>query len=391
MSAQFRHVWDATDIRASLVGREWIAVVAVMCLAFTTALAALLHIGVAVLDGALRQELRGDVEDVIHVETAAGTTASQGHAALAALYRTLGDARRSPVLRGLAVLRVPPRARPVEVLGVSVALPELQPMTLRAGRWFSAREEREARPVVVLGRMLVDSVFGGIPPRRLRLSRVTLDVIGVAESGAVAPVAVERSVMVTPGALKRLMLDFVGPPEMLVTAVPRPRNPGVYDIWRILERQYAWYAGRLSMASSRERLGDAERLAEALHTGASGLSAVLAGASLAAVAALMLTIARGHARTVGIARALGASRTHVVAQGLLIGAMTGTIGVGTGLALAAITTPLIPLVFDVPAISMGALPIVLAEAGFLPMVMATAVSVVCFLRLGLRAPADLLA
>ena len=296
MRAKFRPVWQATNVRASLAGREWIGMVAVLCLAFTTTLTALMYAGVAALDVALRQELRGDMQDVIHIETAIRATAGQGRAALAAIARALGEVPRSPVLRGMVVLRVPPREWPVEVLGVSEALTQLQPMMLNGGRWFSAREERDARPVTVLGRALVDSVFGGIPPRRIRLGRVTLDVIGVAESGAVAPVVVDRAIMLTPGVLKRFVPDVGAPPAMLVAVTPDPRIAGVHDIWRAIERRYGWFAGRLSMASSRERIGDAARLADALHTGASGLSAVLVAASLAAVTALMLTIARGHAR-----------------------------------------------------------------------------------------------
>lgn len=390
MSPDIHPVWHATHVRASLAGREWVGLVAVLCLAFTTALTALLHAGVATLDGVLRQELGSDLDDVVHIETAAGVPEGRSLLALSALARSLGDVRRSPVLRGTTMLRVPLGERRVELLGVSAALPQLQPMPLREGRWFSAREEHDQRTVVVLGRVLVDSVYGGIPPRRLRLSRVTLDVIGVAESGAVAPVTVDRTIMMTPGVLRRVLPGVDGPSAMLVAVSGDPRIADVRETWRALERRYGWFAGRLTLASSRERLGEAGRLAESLRVGATGLSAVLVGASLAAVSALMLTIARGHARTVGITRALGASRTQVVAQGLLIGALTGSIGVGSGLLVAATAIPCIPLVFDVPAMSIGMLLSVLAKAGALPMMMATMVSVACFVRLSLRTPAALL-
>ncbi len=391
MSVRFRPVWHAMHVRASLVGREWIGVVAVLCLAFTTALTALLHAGVAALDGALRQELGGELEDVVYVEGAAGVPEGESRVALTALVRTLGEVRRSPVLRGMAVLRAQPDERHVEVLGVSAALPRLQPMAFREGRWFSAREEHDAKRVAVLGRALVDSVYRGIAPRRIRLAGATLEVIGVAESGAVAPITVDRTIMVTPGVLKRLVPAVGGPSAMLVAVSSHANGADARETWRALERRYGWFAGRLSLVSSRERLGDAGRLADALHVGASGLSSVLVGASLVAVSALMLTIARGHARTVGITRALGASRTQVVVQGLLIGALTGAIGVGSGLVVAAAIMPGIPLVFDVPAIPIGTLLRVLVKAGSLPLVMATGVSVACFVRLSRRAPAELLA
>lgn len=388
---RFRPVWHAMHVRASLAGREWIGVVAVLCLAFTTALTALLHAGVAALDGALRQELGGDLDDVVYIEGAAGVPEGESRMALTALARTLGEARRSPVLRGLAVLRGQPDERHVEVLGLSTALPQLQPMAFRDGRWFSAHEEREVRRVAVVGRVLVDSVYRGIAPRRIRLGGATLEVVGVAESGAVAPITVDRTIMVTPGVLRRIVPGVDGPSAMLVAVAGDRRSVDVRETWRALERRYGWFAGRLSLASSRERLGDAGRLAEALHVGASGLSSVLVGASLAAVAALMLTIARGHARTVGLTRALGASRAQVVAQGLLIGAMTGSIGVGSGLLVAATAIPCIPLVFDVPAIAIGTLLRVLVKAGSLPLMMAIGVSVACFVRLSRRTPAELLA
>lgn len=391
MSAPLKQVWYATDVRGSMRGREWVGVVAVLCLAFTTALTALLHVGVATLDGALREDLGADREEIVHIETAAGVSAAEGRRALEILHRSLGDAKRSPVHRTLAVLPVSPRDRLVEVLGVSAALPQLQTMAIREGRWFSAREEREERPVAVVGRGLVDSMYQGVRPRRLRLSRVTFDVIGVVESGALAPVSVDRAVMVTPGILQRLALHEGGPREMLVSLSRDPRIADVHDMRRVLERRYGWFAGRLSMASSREQLGEASRLSEALQTGAAGLSTVLVAASLAAVVALMLTIARGHARSVGVTRALGASRAQVVAQGFLIGIAVGGLGVTGGLTVAVVVRQLLPMMFDVPAISTGTLLLALVKAGAPPLIMAASASVVCFVQLSRRAPAALLA
>jgi len=391
VSTLFGQVWCAIDMRGALRGREWIGVVAELCLAFTTALTALLHVGVTTLDDALRENLGADTDEIVHIETAAGVSAAEGRLALATLHRSLGEVTRSPVHRRLAVLRMPPRDRLVEVLGVGTALPELQAMSIREGRWFSAQEEREARPVAVVGGGLVDSMYQGVPPRRLRLSRVTLDVIGVVESGAVAPVWMDQAVMVTAGVLKRLALPAGAPPEMLVSVSPDPGITDVHDIWRSLERRYGWFAGRLSTTSSRERLGEASRLSEALQTGATGLSAVLVAASLAAVVALMLTIARGHARAVGVTRALGASRAHVVAQGFLIGITVGGLGVSSGLVVAAAVAQGIPMMFDVPTIATGALLLALAKAGTLPLVLAASVSVGCFVQLSRRTPAALLA
>jgi hypothetical protein len=105
----------------------------------------------------------------------------------------------------------------------------------------------------------------------------------------------------------------------------------------------------------------------------------------------MLTIARGHARAVGVTRALGASRAHVVAQGFLIGITVGGLGVSSGLVVAAAVARGIPMMLDVPTISTGALLLALARAGTLPLVLAASVSVGCFVQLSRRTPATLLA
>lgn len=385
------HVWHATDVRGSLSGREWIAIVAVLCLAFTTAMAVMLHVGVATLDAALQEDLGVDRQEIVLVETAPGISASEGRVAVQTLDRVLGAVRRSPVMRRVAMLRVPPRDRFVEVLGVSAPISHLQSSVLREGRWFSAREVNDRRLVAVLGGALVDSVYRGVAPRRLRLSRVVLDVIGVAESGTMAPVTIDRSIVVPVGVLDRLTLADGGAPALLAQEPENPRIAGLYEVWRMLERRDPRFAGRLSMVSSSQRLGDASRLSAALQRGASGLSAVLVAASLAAVAALMVTIARGHAHSVGITRAMGATRVQVVMQGLLIGTMVGALGVCSGIAVGAVSAQFLPMLFDLPAITTDALLKAVATAGALPLMTAAAASVACFVRLSARAPAELLA
>jgi hypothetical protein len=391
MSVRFAQVWHATDVRGSLSGREWIAVVAVLCLAFTTAVAVLLHVGVATLEAALQEDLGVDHREIVLVETAPSVSTAEGRVAVQMFDRALGAVRRSPVMRRMAMLRVPPRDRLVEILGVSAAMAQLQSTVFHEGRWFSAREARDGRPVAVLGRALVDSVYRGVAPRRIRLSRVVLDVIGVAESGALAHVTIDRSIVVPAGLLDRLTLAEGGAPALLAEVSENPRIPGVDEIWRILERRHPRFAGRLSMVSSSQRIGDASRLSAALRAGASGLSAVLVAASLAAVTALMMTIARGHARSVGITRAMGATRAQVVMQGLLIGTMVGAVGVYSGTAVGVVTAQFAPVLFDLPAITTDALFVAVVRAGALPLMTAAGASVLCFVRMSVRAPAELLA
>jgi hypothetical protein len=354
-------------------------------------MAVLLHVGVATLEAALQQDLGVERQEIVLVETTPSVSAAEGRAAVQMFDRALGVIRRSLVLRRMAMLRVPPRDRLVEILGASAAMSLLQSTVFHEGRWFSVREARDARPVAVLGRALVDSVYQGAAPRRIRLSRVLLDVIGVAESGALAPVTIDRSIVVPAGLLDRLTLAEGGAPAILAQVSENPQIAGVREIWRILERRHRRFAERLSMVSSLQRLGDASRLSDALRSGASGLSAVLVAASLAAVVALMMTIARGHARSVGITRAMGATRAQVVLQGLLIGSMVGAVGVCSGTAVGAVAAQFIPVLFDLPVITTDALLAAVASAGALPLMTAAGASVLCFVRLSVRAPADLLA
>ena len=391
MSGRFAHVWHATDVRGALSGKAWIAVVAVLCLAFTVAMAVLLHVGVETLEAVLQEDLGVDRREIVLVETAPGVSAAVGRVAVQTFDRVLGSVRRSAVMRRTVLLRVPPRDRFVDVLGASEVIPQLQSTVFREGRWFSAREARDGRPVAVLGRALVDSVYRGVVPRRLRLSRVVFDVIGVAESGALAPVTIDRSIVVPAGLLNRLALAEGGAPAILAQVSENPRIAGVHESWRILERRHPRFTGRLSMVSSSQWLGDASRLSAALRTGASGLSAVLVAASLAAVAALMMTIARGHAHSVGVTRAMGATRAQVVLQGLLIGIMVGAVGVCSGTAMGVVTAQFVPVLFDLPAITTNALLVAVARAGALPLITAAGASAACFARLSVRAPADLLA
>lgn len=375
---------------------RWIAAVAVGCLAFTTGVALLMRLGVATWSITMARDLGRDRGEVSHIVAAAGTAPAAGHTAFEGLDRALGEVPRSRIERRSVVIDITRRQHAVTLLGVAASLPVLQPVAMQSGRWFTPREERGAHPVVVIGEELVDSVFRGAVPRRVRVADRWLEVIGVAATGPVAPVSLNEALVVPTPLIFRLVRRAAAPREMLVAVSegletdPERRTSVLDDTWALLERRHR-FRGRLTRMNAADRLGDTARLADALREGAERLSLVLLAASLASVAALMLTIARGQSRAVGIRRALGATRAHVVTQGAWIGAGIGIAGVLVGTMAALLVVLVIHELADIPTLPFPLVLHALAQAGALPLGTCVGVGALCFARLARQSPARLLA
>src|SRR5207244_3985047 len=76
-----------------------------------------------------------------------------------------------------------------KLLGTSPAYPVVRNFRIRAGRFFDADDDRQARRVAVLGSQVAEALFEDANPigREVRLRGVIFDVIGVAESKGVPP------------------------------------------------------------------------------------------------------------------------------------------------------------------------------------------------------------
>ncbi|WP_461413935.1 ABC transporter permease [Gemmatimonas sp.] len=408
----------ATDLRRAVQGQGWLAAVAVGCLAFTCAVSSVLYAGVAALSLTLRTELATQQGDVVMVqprseqhmcrldaiECASGV--EQGGRAMEAFLRRVAPA---PTSRAVATLwrsttgvRRGGSSRRAELIGTDAALFHLQPFTVHEGRLWTEAEERSGRPVVVVGRVLFDSLARAGPTvggrtrlsqrAQMRVGSLWLEFIGVVTSGTVAAVQVDHAVLVP-----RLLYARVQPPAPHIPAAIVARasgdvgSPSLLEALRVFARWRPQLAQSLGVVTTADRLGELATMDQALTRGVAGLSLVLTLSGLIAVSALMVTMARAHRRAVGVARALGATRVVVAVQGAAIGSALGMTGVCMGAVAAVAVISQLPFLLDVSPLSFASVVTALVQ-GAAPGVLASVlVGTWTFARLARQRPAQLLA
>lgn len=419
-------VWRSSDLRPLARGQQSTAIVAVACLAFTTAMPAVLYGSVASLTASLRAELTAAGFNVVVLHEkppqapcrlgdrrceATRTRHRDGEVMrqLHRVHRQAGPrAQSAPVWQSVVSLGTP--AHTVTLIGTEATLFHLQPIALREGRLWTVGDERAGRPVALLGRTVYDSLRrreadgqhragarGGVgggwhgASGPLRIGPVIVDVIGVVESGPVSIVPVDDAILMPRAVFARAQSGPADPKMFIARTEARTGGSTLLDAWRRLERQQPSLAERVTISTTADQLGEIAQLESTLERGVHTLSFVLLGASLAAVAALMLTIARQHRRLVGIARAVGATRALITAQGLLVGLLIGTFGVCAGSLVAAAVLQLLPHLLDVPSLAAGLMARALLQASAPPLLMSLFVGGAAFARLARQPPAILLA
>lgn len=413
------HVRQVSDVRLVLRGHALVTTVAMGCLAFTSATSTVLHAGVVAIAGALRRDLDTGQGALLSVEPAMHHGAcplfaedcpaprEYGDAPMVALRRSIDAERRRGEVALVGEHRLGIHTRngvvSAHLVGTDAALFGLQTITVWRGRLWHAADERSGRPVAIVGRQLFDTlVWHGhvrpathgphvswwlrLPGQRLR----ALEVIGIVESSAMATVDVDRAVVVPYAQFQRLTGTRAPPSRIVGLRDGRGASPTLLDAWRRIEHRVPRWAGTLSMTSTEEQLGDVAKLEGALRGGVRWLSVILVLAAVAAVAALMVTIARAHARTVGIARALGATRRAIAAQGALLGALFGGAGALLGSLVAWGLVALLPVVSDLPSPDAAAMALACVRGAVPPLLVAVVAGVATFARLAWARPAALL-
>ncbi|MDA8019969.1 MAG: ABC transporter permease [Thermoanaerobaculia bacterium] len=240
-------------------------------------------------------------------------------------------------------------ATPTTVVGTLPPYFQVRRFTLVRGRTFSAAEERASRRVAVLGATVSETLFGGQDPlgEIIRVGRVPFEVIGVLQEKGVSPDgADEDDQIVVPlrAALRRVFQenyvefiyakahssDRVEPAEAQVRQLLRRRHrldrrgrPDDFEIQNLL-----------GVMETRVRASESFTL---MVGGVASLSLLVGGFGILSV---MLLSTRERCSEIGLRMAVGARRRDILGQflgeALVLGVTGGVLGVGVGLASAAV-------------------------------------------------------
>lgn len=246
------------------------------------------------------------------------------------------------------------------VNGTQAALFDIRDVGIERGRPFTRDEELRGAPVVVVGRAIADELFPGADAleKAVRIGGRGFRIVGIqALQGTAGGVSLDRYVWMPIAAFER---TFGAAPSLQVFArandveqtraaedharvsmrARRHLNPGAADTFDIITPE----ASRSFVTAITERLGAA----------GPPISLMALIAAIVVVANTTLVSVTQRTREIGIRRAVGASRAHVLVETLAESTVIALAGGAAGLAAAAGALSLaagslgVPLVLEWP-------------------------------------------
>ena len=264
-----------------------------------------------------------------------------------ALSRSPYIRRVAPLSVGEAQVRYQGRSRDVPVLGTTAEMQPMRRWHLEAGRFLPAGDPRHPRPVCVLGSRLCTELFGSEPALGawVRIGDRRFRVIGVlaAEGNtlgmdvtdlALVPVAAAQSLFDNPSLFRILV-------EARDEAAIEPARRFVLET---LERRHR--ERDVTVLTQGAMLATFDRVLRALTLAVAGIAAISLGVAGILVMNVMLITITQRTAEVGLLKALGATAGEItmlfLAESGLLAALGGLVGLGAGLAGAALLREIYP-------------------------------------------------
>jgi putative ABC transport system permease protein len=243
----------------------------------------------------------------------------------------------------------------IRVIGATEDYFEVRNWTIEFGRAFSSQEVRNGQPVVVIGSEVAEGLFENLDPlgREITIRGLPYRVIGVVESqGNIFGFSLDEfAVAPALSPVKR----FANPPRVVDVLLVKAQSPedmqtAMADVEAVMRsRRHLRPAQDNSFALESaagvlDFWGQINRIMFAVLPGLVSISLVVGGI---VIMNIMLMSVAERTREIGIRKSLGARRRDILRQFLVESALLATlgaaIGIGFGLAVAAIvdmTTPL---------------------------------------------------
>jgi putative ABC transport system permease protein len=296
---------------------------------------------------------------------------------LALRHRGLALDGVSGMVNGGGTVRYLNRRRDTMILGVGARFDELRSMRVDQGRFFSEDDVDSHRRYTVLGRTVVREIFGEENPlgRAVKVADTEFRVIGIMEhKGTTLGFDMDDLVFVpTTSAMDLFATD--GLSNILVRARDKISvEPAMDEITDILRRRHNG-AVDFSIVSQDDMLATVNNIMATMSLMLIAIASVSLLVGGIGIANIMLVSVRERTREIGVRRAVGAKRHHVLIQFLLeavvISLLGGLIGLFIGMVLVyggKLVLPDLPLSLspEIVVIAIGFSAMVGVVAGVMP-------------------------
>jgi putative ABC transport system permease protein len=273
-----------------------------------------------------------------------------------------------PMTEARATLRFRNRKmKTVEVRGRGVGYDVVEDLAIADGRHLSELDDRQRRPVCVIGPEVADELFEHIDPvgQPLRVGEQSLQVVGVTVAkGKLLGQSQDRFVTLPVQTFRKYYQER-GSLTIAVKSVDEPSLPlaqqEARNVMRVLRHQRPGQPDAFGITTSDTFLQIYHAVTGGLFVVTIGVAAISLLVGGIVIMNIMLVSVTERTREIGIRKALGARRRDILTQFLvesttlsLSGGLVGIV-IGGGLALLVGAVSPLPAALSVPAVIMGIL------------------------------------
>ena len=283
----------------------------------------------------------------------------------------------SGVVNGGGTIRYLGRRRDTFIVGVGARFDEIRQMRVDQGRFFTEEDVEAHRRYVVLGRTVVSELFGDENPlgKAVKVADSEFRIVGLMEhKGQTLGFDMDDLVFI-PSTTAMDLFATDGLSNILVRARDKVSiEPALEETTDILRRRHNDVVD-FSIVSQDDMLATVSSIMSTMSSMLIAIASVSLLVGGIGIANIMLVSVRERTREIGVRRAVGAKRRHVLAQFLLeavvISLLGGIIGLVLGVALVAIGRLLVPglplhLNADIVVVAVGFSAVVGVLSGVVP-------------------------
>lgn len=281
------------------------------------------------------------------------------------------------VVNGGATVRFQNRRRDTFILGVGGRFDEIRQMRVDQGRFFAEEDIDAHRRYAVLGRTVVREIFGDENPlgRVVKIADSEFRVIGLMEHKGITLGFDMDDLVFVPSTSAMDLFAMDGLSNLLIRARDKVSiEPAIEEVTDILRRRHGDIID-FTVVSQDDMLSTVNGIMATMSMLLLAIAAISLVVGGIGIANIMLVSVRERTREIGVRRAVGAKRRHILLQFLIeaivISLVGGLIGLALGAGLIGLSRLLLPtlplrLSIDIIGVAIGFSALVGVLSGVMP-------------------------